>query len=70
MQTFSELVEAAGELTSDEQAELIAILQRRVVETNRQQILQDIAASRAEHLAGQAEMRTASQVIDEIRRES
>jgi hypothetical protein len=70
MQTFSELVDAAGELTSDEQAELIAILQRRVVETNRQQILQDIAASRAEHLAGQAEMRTASQVIDEIRRES
>jgi hypothetical protein len=68
MDTFADLVEAAGALTPDEQVALIAILQRSVVEENRNQLLKDVEASRAEHAAGNVQSGSASEIMDEIRR--
>lgn len=45
---FSDVVEATDNLSPDEQLALVEILQRRLAERNRKQLLDDVQAAREE----------------------
>ena len=67
MATFSDIVDAADELSVDEQETLLEILSRRISERNRAQILGDVEAARSEFAAGQGVTASAKQIMDEAR---
>ncbi len=62
---FSDVVEAADNLSPDEQLALVEILQRRLAERNRKQLLDDVAAARQEFASG-AEPKDVDSIIGEI----
>lgn len=49
---FADVLEAAGKLDADAQAELVAVLQRRLAEQGRQRVVQTVEQSRREFAAG------------------
>lgn len=65
MTTLSEIVDAADGLSVDEQISLLEILRRRVVERNRQQLLDEVKQSRDEFATGRAQAAAASDIINE-----
>jgi len=66
MTTFSEIVDAADGLTVDEQLTLLEILQRRIAERNRAQLVCDVAEARAEFANGQARAASVNDIMDEV----
>ena len=62
---FGDVLEAADQLSAEDQQELIAILQRRLADARRQQILADIQESRREFAAGLCKPMTPDQIIRE-----
>ncbi len=66
MTTFSEIVDAAGQLSADEQQTLLEILSRRLVEQNRKQLARDLAEARAEFANGIARPASVTQIMDEV----
>ena len=62
---FGDVLEAADQLSAEDQQELIAILQRRLADARRQQILADIQESRLEYEAGLCKPMTPDQIIRE-----
>ncbi len=69
MSTFSEVVEAADDLSVDEQETLVEILRRRIAERNRDALVRDVAAARAEYRAGKAPVASVSELMNEVRGE-
>ncbi|MEX0715607.1 MAG: hypothetical protein WD066_03430 [Planctomycetaceae bacterium] len=69
MKSFSEVVDAADDLTVDEQETLITILRRRVSERQRAALAREIAEARAEHRRGESNPASASGIMAEIRGE-
>lgn len=69
MSTFAEVVDAADKLSADEQESLLGILRRRIAETNRAQLADDVAEARAEFVSGRARSATVQQIMDEACRE-
>jgi hypothetical protein len=67
MTTFSEIVDAAEHLSSDEQAALLELLRRRIAARNRQSIAQDVAEARAEFQSGRLRAASAADIIAEAR---
>ena len=62
---FGDVLEAADQLSAEDQQELIAILQRRLADARRQQILADIQESRLEYESGLCKPMTPDQIIRE-----
>lgn len=67
MVTFADIVDAADQLTLDEQETLIDILRHRVASRTRDRILADIEESRAEFASGNARKGTVEDLMKEIR---
>ena len=67
MTTFSDIVDAADHLSVDEQVTLIEILQRRIATRNRESLVRDVAAARAEFQAGQIHPTSLSDILAEVR---
>ena len=69
MATFSEVVDAADDLSVDEQETLVEILRRRIAKRNRAVLVQDVAEARAEFRGGTAHATSVGDIMDEVRRE-
>ena len=65
MTTFSDIVDAADNLSTDEQQALLEILSRRVAARNRAELVRDVAEARAEFAAGRARAASVGQIMDE-----
>ena len=70
MTTFSEVVDAADDLSVDEQETLLEILRRRIAKRNRDALVRDVADARAEFRSGSAGATSVSDLMDEVRGES
>mgnify|MGYP006908259493 FL=1 len=70
MNTFSDVVDAADDLSVDEQETLVEILRRRIAKRNREALVVDVAEARAEFQSGQARASSVSEIMDEVRGES
>ena len=65
MVAFSDALEAVERLDSDSQAQLVAILSRRLAERGREQVAAVAAQARREFAAGQCQPMTAAEVVRE-----
>ena len=63
---FGEVLEAADHLSQDEQEELIAILQRRLVQAARQRLAADVLEARQDFAAGHCSPATPAELMREI----
>ncbi len=64
---FADVLEAAEQLDSDAQAELVDILSRRLAERGRDRVAATVAQSRREFSAGQCQPMTAAEMVREAR---
>jgi hypothetical protein len=62
---FSDILDAAEQLDTDAQAELVAILSRRLAERGRARVAATVAQARAEFAAGQCREATAAEIMQE-----
>jgi hypothetical protein len=67
---FSEVVDAASELSVDEQETLIEVLKHRIADSNRARIVSEVSQSRAEFLSGRGKTVSAAELMDEASREA
>jgi len=65
MADFSEVVDAATGLSTDEQETLLEILSRRLAERKRAQLVRDVKEARAEYADGRARPATVAEIMDE-----
>ena len=63
---FGEVLEAADQLSHDEQAELIDILHRRLAQASRHRLVAEIKESRQEFAEGRCLPATPSELMREI----
>ena len=63
--TFDDILEAVDHLSPDDQADLVAVIQRRLAERGRQQVVSDVREGRADYQAGRA----APAGVDDLMRE-
>jgi ribosomal protein S4 len=64
---FDDALDAAEQLDADAQAELVAVLTRRLAERGRQRIADTVAQARQEFDAGQCRPMTAAELLREAR---
>jgi hypothetical protein len=62
---FADVLDAAEQLDTDAQAELVAILSRRLAERGRERVAETVVESRREFVAGQCQVMTAAEVVRE-----
>jgi hypothetical protein len=62
---FDDVLDAAEQLDADAQAELVAILSRRLAERGRDRVADAVAQARREFAAGQCQVMTAAEVVRE-----
>lgn len=62
---FTEVLDAVEKLDADAQAELVAILSRRLAERGRERVAAVVAQSRCEFAAGQCQPMTAAEMVRE-----
>lgn len=67
MSSFSDVVDAADELSVEEQETLLAILRRRLAERRRAELVREVAEARAEHQAGRSHPASVSEIMVEVR---
>ena len=70
MAMFSDVLEAADRLSTEEQEELLEILRRRLALRRRAQLVREIHEARAEFAAGGAHSGTVDEIMDEASREA
>ena len=63
--TFADVLDAAEQLDVDAQAELVAVLSRRLAERGRERVAVTIAQARREFAAGQCQPMTTAEVVRE-----
>ena len=63
---FGEVLEAADHLSQDEQAELIAILNRRLAQANRQRLAAEIQEARQDFAEGRCLPASPDELMREI----
>jgi hypothetical protein len=63
--TFADALDAAERLDADAQAQLIAVLSRRLAERGRERVAAVVAQGRREFAAGQCQPMTAAEVVCE-----
>jgi hypothetical protein len=62
---FADVLEAAEQLDAEAQAELVAILSRRLAERRRERVVATVAQARREFDAGQCQVMTAAEMVRE-----
>lgn len=62
---FADVLAAAEQLDTDAQAELVAVLSRRLAERGRERVADVVAQSRREFAAGQCQPMTAAEMVRE-----
>jgi hypothetical protein len=62
---FAEALDAAEKLDVDSQAELVAVLRRRLAERGRERMAESVSHARREFAAGQCQPMTATELIRE-----
>lgn len=70
MNKFSEIAEAADNLSLDEQQTLLELLRHRIAERNREAIVRDVEESRLEFQQGNLKSSSVSEIMDEVKGES
>ena len=65
---FAEALEAAEQLDVESQAELVAILSRRLAERGRERVVDAVAQARREFAAGLCQPMTPAELIRETQR--
>jgi hypothetical protein len=60
---FADVLDAAEQLDVDAQAELVAILSRRLAERGRDRVTETISQARREFAAGQCQTMTAAEIL-------
>ena len=63
---FADLVDAIDQLPSDDQQELLNLLQSRLAEGERRRVSDDIASARADFAAGKLKPQSVEQIMEEI----
>ncbi len=63
--TFADVLDAAEQLDPNAQAELVAILNRRLAARGRERIVDEVAQARREFAAGQCKVMTAAEIVRE-----
>ena len=63
---FGEVLEVVDALPLEEQQELMAVVQRRIIEQRRQELAGEIAEAEAEYDAGSTETKTPEELMHEI----
>lgn len=63
---FGEVLEAADQLSAEEQQALIAILHRRLAETGRRQLAAEVQEARREFAEGRCKPATPEELMREI----
>jgi hypothetical protein len=63
---FDEVLDAADQLSLDEQQELVAILNRRLAQANRQQLALDVQEARKEFAEGKCVPAAPDEIMREI----
>jgi 16S rRNA C1402 N4-methylase RsmH len=64
---FADVLDAAEQLDRDSQAELVAVLSRRLAERGRERIAATVTEARKEFAAGQCQAVTAADLLREAR---
>lgn len=64
---FADALDAAEQLDDDSQAELVAVLSRRLAERGRERVAAAVAQARREFAAGQCQPMTAAELVREAR---
>jgi hypothetical protein len=64
--SFNDILEAADELSLDEQATLLEVLQHRVIERRREALAQDIQQARRDFAAGQIRPASPADILKNI----
>jgi len=62
---FADVLDAAEQLDTDAQAELVAVLSRRLAERGRERVAAVVEQSRREYAAGQCQAMTAAELVRE-----
>jgi hypothetical protein len=62
---FADVLDAAEQLDADAQAELVAILSRRLAERGRERVVEAVAQARREFDTGQCQVMTAAEIVRE-----
>lgn len=62
---FADALDAAEQLDADDQAELVAVLSRRLAERGRERVVAAVEQSRREFAAGQCQPMTAAEMVRE-----
>ncbi len=65
---FSDVVDAADRLSTEEQEELLEILRRRLAERRRAQLVREVQEARAEFAGGEAGPASVDEIMDEATR--
>lgn len=60
---FGEILDAADQLSVEEQETLVDVLHRRVVELRREELAVEIEQARHEHAAGQCRPATPAEIV-------
>jgi hypothetical protein len=63
--TFAEVLDAAEQLDAESQAELVAVLNRRLAERGRERVAATVAQARQEFAAGQCQPMSAAEMMRE-----
>ena len=63
--TFDGVLDAAEQLDADAQAELVAVLSRRLAERGRERVAATVAQARREFAAGQCQVMSAAEILRE-----
>jgi predicted AAA+ superfamily ATPase len=63
---FAELLDAVDELPPEDQAELVEIVRRRLVERGREELAKEVQQARSDFHAGRCAPRTAEETLRDI----
>jgi len=64
--TFAEILEAADQLTLEDQENLIDILQKRLRDSRKANLVKDVQEARKEFVEGKCQPVTPEQIMEEI----
>jgi hypothetical protein len=70
MTSFSEILDAAGCLSADEQETLLEILRRRLAERNRERLVREVDEARREFAEGGVQPASVDEIMDEVNGEA
>jgi hypothetical protein len=66
MKTFAQVLDSADELAPEDQESLIAVLERRLAERRRVELIEAVASARHEFKSGRCRPATSKQILKRI----